>query len=316
MTRAIVVGSSGQDGSLLFELLTDRGYEVLGVARDSCRANRAIQVPPVDISRARDVRRLMDEFRPHEVYYLPAVHQPAEMAHPSSADLWRRSAEVHVAGLLHFLEAASQAHQCTRIFYAASSHVFGDPPLWPQTEATPFNPLTVYGITKAAGVQACRSFRTSRGTFASAGILYNHESRRRPNGYISTKIVKAALDICQGRRESLVLGDLGARVDWGYAPDYVDAMTRILALDTPDDFVIASGRAHTVADFARLAFQAVGLDWTRHVGEDPKLVRPSRTMLVGDASRLRQATGWAPSVSFEEMIAHLVPLPETAGARA
>jgi GDPmannose 4,6-dehydratase len=213
----------------------------------------------------------------------------------------------HVDGLVNVLEAMRlEAPKC-RLFYAASSHCFGSQPAAPvQDESTPLNPDNVYGVSKTAGVHACRLYRNDHGVFASAGILFNHESPYRRAEFVTSKIVRAAIDISRGKRDLLVLGDLSARTDWGWAPDYVDAMTRILALDQPDDFVIATGEPHTVGEFAQLAFAAVGLDWREHVEENPGIITKRKLGLVGNPAKLNAATGWSPTVTFEEMIRKLL----------
>ena len=293
MTREIIVGCDGQDGRLLRDHLVRRGCEVIGVGRRT-----------LDIGDAAAVRAFVARVAPDAIYYLPAVHHSSqELTQTDDVALFRDSLAVHVTGLIHFLEAASGA----RLFYAASSHVFGDYPPEPQPadETTPFAPSCIYGITKAAGVHACRYYR-ARGVYAATGILYNHESALRRPQFVSQKIVQAARRIRDGSGEKLELGTLAAAVDWGYAPDFVDAFHRILQLDRPDDFVVATGETHTVGEFAQLAFATLGLDWTAHVSERPGLLGKRVVTRVGNAAKLARATGWRPSVSFAQMIELLV----------
>jgi GDPmannose 4,6-dehydratase len=304
--RALVVGSGGQDGRLVTDLLTERGYLVAGVERTLFRIGHDAH-PAIDILNAGQVAAAIADVRPDEIYYLAAFHHSSEEREIDELLLHGRSHECHVQGLINILEAVRRGGHPARLFYAASSHVFGDPDISPQDERTPLNPNCIYGITKTAGIHLCRYYRRVHGVHASAGILYNHESRYRRKEFVSQKIVRGALDIKAGRAEKLVLGNLSAAVDWGYAPDYADAMTRILALTEPDDFVIASGAPHTVLDFVRAAFEPLGLDWRAHVEERPGLITKRKSNLVGDASKLRSATGWQPSVSFEEMVARLLP---------
>ena len=194
-----------------------------------------------------------------------------------------------------------------RLLYAASSHVFGDALVSPQNERTPLQPRCVYGITKVSGIHACRFYRRTHGVKASVGILYNHESPRRRPDFFSQKIVRAAVAIQRKQQSKLIVGNLAARVDWGYAPDYVNAMIRILELPEPTDFVVATGQLHTVEDFIEIAFRTMGLDWQDHVEESAGLIAKAHAMaLTGDASALRSATTWKPSVNFEEMVALLV----------
>jgi len=311
MRRAVIVGSAGQDGRLLTEHLRQQSYEVFGVVRrpaaDSQAGPTDQQSQAVDITDAAAVMKLVQEARPDEVYYLAAFHQSSEGRELlSPARLWDRSTDVHLRGLIHVLEAlrvhAAQAH----LFYAASSLVFGEPEQTPQNESTPLRPVCVYGITKAAGVHACRFYRREHGLRASVGFLYNHESHLRGERFLSARITDAAIRIRRGAQRELVLGSLSARTDWGYAPDYVEAMRRIAGLDTADDFVIATGTLHTVQDFAAAAFGLLGLDWRAYVVEEPGLITRRKEALVGDARRLHERTGWRPATSFEEMIRRIL----------
>ncbi len=295
MKHAIIVGSEGQDGRLLFDRLERDGYSVLGIGRG--------KTSPVDILDRDGVRALVSSFRPDEVYYLAAHHGSSQdLGAEESLDLLQASHEVHVAGLLHFLEALRRDRPSASLFYAASSRIFGHPETETQDETTPLDPRCAYGITKACGTLCCRLYRRLHSLRASVGILYNHESPARLAGFVSRKIVDGAVAIQRGNRTPLVVADLGARVDWGFAPDFVEAMVRIAAREEPGDFVVATGVARSVREFVEVAFGLAGLDWRKHVVEDPSLVaRPSPT-LVGNARKLRTMTGWAPSVSFEEMV--------------
>jgi GDPmannose 4,6-dehydratase len=252
------------------------------------------------------VSKLVSELRPDEIYYLAAVHHAAQdRGSDGGRDLYVESHRVHVEGLLNVLEAVRVRHPGGRLFYAASCLVFGEPATNPQNESTPFAPVGVYGITKTTGIHCCRLYRNAAGVHASAGILYNHESPLRRPEFVSQKIVRGALDIRKGRASTLVLGDLSAVNDWGWAEDTVDAMIRIVRSDEPGDFVVATGEAHTVADFVRAVFERAGLDWTRHVEEDRSMIARKRPALIGDSSRLRARTGWRPTVSFEQMAGRL-----------
>ena len=299
MSRAIVVGAAGQDGRILSERLISEGCEVLGIARDSGART--------DIADAAQVSTLVAAWQPDRIYYLAAHHHSSQDA--TGADtvgLYEKSHAVHVRGLLHFLEAMRASARHARLFYAASSLVFGDATSAVQDESTPLNPRCIYGITKAAGLHCCRFYRETHGVFASGGILFNHESPYRQEKFVSQKIIRAVAAISAGSHEKLVLGDLSARIDWGYAPDFTDAMTRILALDRADDFVVVTGESHSVGEFAEIAFRHAGLDWKSHVEENPSVLQRRRPALVGDASRLRTRTGWRPTVTFPEMVARLV----------
>lgn len=298
MGVAIVVGADGQDGTLLHPLLTARGDRVVRVGRPKTGGDP-------DITKPRDVDRLVIDVRPDEVYFLAAVQHSSQDPLADPVDLAHRSYAVNTLALVHFLEALSTRSPRTRLFYAASSHVFGVPHSPVQDEATPLRPLSVYGISKAAGVMHCRAYR-QRGLFASVGILYNHESPLRRPGFVSRRIVDAVARIHRGEKHQLVLGRLSAGADWGYAPDYVEAMTRVLAADAPDDFVVATGVRHTVQEFAATAFGLAGLDWREHVREEPGVLTRAEPPLLGNAARLRGRTGWRPSVDFPGMVAELL----------
>ncbi|HEX7577577.1 MAG TPA: GDP-mannose 4,6-dehydratase, partial [Verrucomicrobiae bacterium] len=222
----------------------------------------------------------------------------------SSGDpqLFERSYAIHVRGLIHFLHAIAQSSKHTRLFYAASSHVFGSPSIQPQDESTPLNPENVYGITKTMGIHCCRHFRLDLGVFAAAGILYNHESRLRPVRFLSQKIVRGVLAFQKDQSKRLVLGDLNAVVDWGYAGDYAEAMTRILGHTAPEDFVVATGEPHTVGEFLQIACEIAGVEWRECAVTDASLLKKKTVRLVGDSGKLRRLTGWQPQVSFHEMI--------------
>ena len=290
MSRAFVIGGEGQDGRILSERLRSEGCETVGLGRDTDLSDRDV------------VEGLVSKFRPDEIYYLAAVHHAAEDRGSSGGrDLYVESHRVHVEGLLNVLEAIRLRHPSARLFYAASCLVFGEPSTGTQNESTPFAPAGVYGITKTTGIHCCRLYRNGAGVHASTGILYNHESPLRKPGFVSQKIVRGAVDIRKGRSSKLVLGDLSAVNDWGWAADTVDAMVRIVRSEEPDDLVVATGEAHTVSDFVEAVFRRAGLDWKRHVDEDRSMIARKRPPLIGDASRLRERTGWRPSVGFEQM---------------
>ncbi len=296
MKRILIVGCQGQDGRLLREHLTAAGHAVTGIGRADG-----------DILDRTWVAGLIERLQPDEVYYLAAHHHSSE--DPLGAEpavLLRRSFDVQVTGLVHFLEGIRLHAPSARLFYAASSHVFGRATGPMQNEGTPLQPVCAYGISKTAGIQCCRLYRANHRVFAACGILYNHESPYRRPAFVSQKIIRSVAAIRAGGTAKLVLGDLSARIDWGYAPDYVEAMTRILDLAEPDDFVVATGETHSVQEFAALAFHAAGLNWRDHVTENPALITKRGTPLCGDSTHLRNQTGWRPQVSFEDMISRLL----------
>jgi GDPmannose 4,6-dehydratase len=303
MKHAIVVGSEGQDGRLISDLLRKSGCEVLGIGRRGA----------VDILDPAAVSDAVGKFQPQEIYYLAAVHH-ASQDHSDSKPgaLLRDSFRVNVDGLLNFLDAARSHTPKARLFYAASSHVFGLPVRSPQDEITPLNPACAYGITKVAGIQCCRFYREKHGVFAACGILYNHESIYRRPEFVTRKIVSSAARIQHGKEDKLILGDLSAKVDWGYAPDYVDAVRRILQLPEPQDFVVATGIEHSVQEFVEIAFSSLGLDWRKYVTEQRSIALQRREGLVGDSSKLRRLTGWTPTLDFERMVRLLAAQAEEA----
>ncbi len=310
MKRAIVVGSSGQDGEILFERLRAQGHYVVGLDLGGIRCTETADFPPVNILRPAAVESLLAAVVPDEVYYLAAFHRSAEESAADDRVEFEQSFAIQVSGLLNFLAAIQEKSRRTRLFYAGSARIFGIPDRIPQDEDTPINPDCVYGISKAAGLRCLRYYRRTHGLFAVAGILYNHESPQRPPRFVTQKIVRAVAAIKAGEQSRLLLGDLDAVVDWGYAPDYVDAMMRMLDLSEPHDFIVATGEPHSVREFAEVAFACAGLDWRRHVEVAPSLVSRQPRKLVGNPQRLKAATGWQPSVSFSEMIQILLAAEE------
>jgi GDPmannose 4,6-dehydratase len=304
MAKSLIVGCNGQDGRYLCELLQAKGIDVAGIdVRDDSAPCTLVRA---DIFDRDSVRHLLAELRPAEIYYLAAFHQSAQGQ--STDDLVLRSMEINAMSLDHFLASVTSLNLKSRLFYAASSHVFGNCTLPVQDEETPFSPVCPYGISKVAGALLCRYYREQRGMYCSVGILYNHESPRRPVDFVSRKIVNAAVNIRDGHQKSLILGDLDAMVDWGHAPDYVAAMWAILQLDHGDDFVVASGARHSVREFVTIAFETVGMDWQKYVVEDRALLAKAgpRRSLQGDSRKLKAATGWEPQTSFEQMVKNMV----------
>lgn len=303
MKQALVVGSRGQDGTLLRELLEAKGYAVTGLDLDGLTRPDHGRGPSVPLTDAQAVADLVGTLRPEEIYYLAAYHQSSQgRGREDPGILWTESMAVNALGPALFLEAVRRGSPGTRFFYAGSCLVFGVPGESPQTEATCFRPACVYGISKTAGMHACRHYRENHGLFAVGGILYNHESHLRPEQYLSRKIVRGVWRIKTGQARELVLGDLGARADWGYAPDYAEAFWRTLQATGPADYVVATGRLRSVLDWVEKTFELAGLDWHEHVREDASLLAGRRVPLVGDASRLREVTGWTPSTTFERMV--------------
>jgi GDPmannose 4,6-dehydratase len=305
MKKALIVGSGGQDGRLLQEHLLQLGYEVAGIGRHEY-VSPAQEVEPFDIKVRGQVSGLLGSLKPDEIYYLAAHHHSSEEAVPPEEELWRHSFDVHVHAWLNFLEAARTSSPHSRLFYAASSLIYGVAGDDRQNENTPWHPQTPYGATKASGMLAASCYRQRHGLFAACGIMFNHESELRSEKFISQKIVRAAVAVQAGQQKQLVVGNLNARVDWGYARDYVEAMQRVLQLPEAGDFVIASGTTHSVSELAETAFSLLGLDWKKYVIDDSKVIKRQLRPMVGDASKLFQQTGWQPRTSFREMIRRML----------
>lgn len=301
----LIIGSAGQDGRLLAEQLAGQGRTVIACTRDSIGGPGLAPERPC-LYDPQWVARLVGQIRPAEVYYLAALHHSAEETAGNDGTVFAAMLAVNTQGVVNVLEAIRRQSPATRLFYAASAHVFGCPTASPQDEDTPISPTTPYGISKAAGMFACRHYREAHGLFAVTGILYNHESILRPQRFLSAKIARAVAEIRAGIRQELVLGNLDAVADWGYAPNYTQAMQAMLSQDTARDFVIATGIAHTVREFAEIAFARAGLDYRDHVCTDPSLLQCNHGALVGDPARLQRATGWRPSITFEAMVHALV----------
>lgn len=293
--RAIIVGSNGQDGRHLANLLRNKAYQLACITKES-----------VDITDKANVHELVSSFNPHEIYFLAAYHHSAEAVKESDEQLFERSLELHAAAATYFLEAIARSASNARLLFAASSHIFPDSGLRALNEESVPRPGNIYAITKYCGMLSCKYYRDNRGIFASCAILFNHESSLRPPHFLSRKIATAVARISRKQIDSVELGNLDAVVDWGYAPDYVDAMHRILQVRNPSDYVIATGKAHTVREFAEIAFRYVGLDYRDFVKVTPSLLKKQIEARIGDASKLSRDTGWEPSMTFEEMVQRMV----------
>jgi GDPmannose 4,6-dehydratase len=306
MKKAIIIGSEGQDGSLLFQLLKKENYSIIGIGKNATKSGNGALEYVVDISKKNQVFDLVRDFRPDEVYYLAAVHQSSENNTAEDVDFFRKSYDVNVFYLIYFLDAIKNNSTSTKIFYASSAHIFGDPESEIQDENTPFNPDSIYGITKLDGLLTCRYYREKYGIFACSGILYNHESSLRKETFFSKKLVRGAVEIKNGKRDKILLGNLTAEVDWGYAPDYVDAMHKILNHKIPDDFIVATGKRHSVRDFVSTTFEFLNLDWNKYIDVDTDIIKRKRRILIGNPAKLMSATNWRPSVDFKGMIKKLL----------
>jgi GDPmannose 4,6-dehydratase len=304
--RVLVVGSAGQDGRILWDQLQENGNELIGITRKEVQIGRDTSLPPVDISDERAVRLLIDKFAPERIYFLAAHHHSSEDRANRNGEIWQASWRVHVEACRNFLEAIRISGLATRIFYASSSRIFGNPDSSPQSEATPIKPSCLYGITKATGMMLARHYRETHGVWASCGILYNHESPLRGNQFLSQRVARGLVAVKEGRETKLEIGSLDARVDWGYAPDYTRAMQLILEAPVPDDFVVATGKSHTVREMVEVAADFLGIKWQSSVVENSAVLQRPSLSLCGDSSRLNAATGWTATHSFHDLVRLMV----------
>jgi len=308
--RAVITGITGQDGSYLAELLLEKGYEVVGMVRRLSAPNawriehllHRIELRPADLLDQLSLIRLLQDVRPHELYNLAAMSFV-----PASWDQPMLTGEFNAQGVTRILEAVRTVDPTIRVYQASSSEMFGKVRDVPQTELTPFHPRSPYGVAKAFGHFITVNYRESYGLFACSGMLFNHESPRRGLEFVTRKVSDGVARIKLGLADSLALGNLDAHRDWGFAGDYVRAMWLMLQQDRPDDYVVATGVSHSVRDLVEIAFAHAGLDWQKHLRQDPKLIRPAEVdHLVGDASKARATLGWAPTVDFRRLVQLMV----------
>ena len=308
--RALLTGLTGQDGSFLAELLLEKGYAVTGMVRGaperdlgcSEHLRERLNMVQGELLDPASLRAAVAQTAPQEIYHLAA---------PSFVpDSWRRPEETlqAIAGATGaLLEAVRELDPATRMWVAASGAMYGDAGVWPQREDTPCRPDTPYGVAKLAGHQLVGALRAHAGLWACSGIVFNHESERRPQQFVTRKITRGAAEIAVGKRSELMVGDLEAVRDWSFAGDVMHGAWLMLQQESPKDYVLASGVARTVGDLAQAAFACVGLEAERYLRVDPALVRATEpTPSVGDPSRARAELGWAPEVSFEELVERMV----------
>jgi GDPmannose 4,6-dehydratase len=308
--RALITGITGQDGSYLAELLLEKGYEVTGVVRRSSTPNfwriegilDRVTLRPADLLDQHSLMRIIQEVRPQELYNLAAMSFV-----PASWDQPLLTGEYNSMGVTRLLEAVREVDRDVKIYQASSSEMYGRVREVPQTELTPFYPRSPYGVSKVFGHYITVNYRESYGMFAVSGILFNHESPRRGLEFVTRKVTDGVARIKLGLADRLMLGNLDAHRDWGFAGDYVRAMWLMLQQDQADDYVIASGVSHSVRELVEIAFAHAGLDWERYVQTDPALLRPAEVdHLIGDATKAKNVLGWEPSVSFKQLVEMMV----------
>lgn len=307
---ALVTGITGQDGSYLAELLLEKGYRVVGMTRRTStdvherieHLTDRVEIVSGDLLDQSSMTNLIAEVRPAEVYNLAS-----QSFVPTS---WKQpvlTGEFTALGVTRLLEAIRSVDPSIRFYQASSSEMFGKVVETPQSETTPFYPRSPYGVAKVYGHWITVNYRESYGMFAVSGILFNHESERRGKEFVTRKISDGAARIKLGMLDRLALGNLDAERDWGFAGDYVRAMWAMLQAPQPGDYVVATGRAHSVRDFCRLAFAAVDLDYEKFVVADPRFMRPAEVdVLVGDAGKVKRELNWQPETTFEELVESMV----------
>ncbi len=312
MKKALVTGTTGQDGSYLIELLLAKGYEVHGTKRRSSSFNTSrleylsreygskpdnLFLHYADLADAGSLTNLVRDVQPDEIYNLGAQSHVAV-----SFDVPEYTADVTGVATIRLLEAIRASGLETRFYQASSSEMFGSTPP-PQNEETPFHPRSPYGAAKVYSYWAAVNYREAYGIHASNGILFNHESHRRGETFVTRKITRAVARIVEGLQTELILGNMDAVRDWGYAPEYVEAMWLMLQQETADDYVIATGEAHSVREFVEAAFARVNLDWEKYVRTDVRYERPSEVdALIGDPSKAARVLGWKPKTTFTELV--------------
>lgn len=315
MPRALITGVTGQDGQHLAQLLHDKGYEVFGVVKGQNNPKLEmmrdefpfVEIVPGDLADLPSLVKALDVARPDEVYNLAAISFVALSW--NQAEL---TSNLTGTGVLRMLEAVRMVggaeNNPIRFYQASSSEMFGKVREIPQSERTPFHPRSPYGCAKVFGHHITVNYRESYGLYACSGILFNHEGPRRGVEFVTRKVTNAAARIKLGLQDELVMGNLDAKRDWGYAGDYVKAMWLMLQQPEPDDYVIATGETHTIEELVQLAFAEVGIDdWKKYVRQDPKFFRPAEVdLLIGDASKAREKLGWEPEVTFPELVRMMV----------
>jgi GDPmannose 4,6-dehydratase len=308
--KALITGVTGQDGSYLAELLLSKGYEVVGVVRRTSHHSyeriehllERIQVVAADLLDQHSLTVVLQETQPDEVYNLAAQsYVPTSWTQPVL------TGEFTALGVTRILEAVRLVHPQAKFYQASSSEMFGRVTETPQRETTPFYPRSPYGVAKVYGHWITVNYRESYNLYAVSGILFNHESPRRGIEFVTRKVTDGVARIKLGLAKEILLGNLDARRDWGYAGDYVEAMWRMLQEPTPKDYVVGTGQTHSVRDLVEAAFGHVGLDWRKYVKSDPRYMRPAEVdLLQADPSKAKRELGWSPNVKFPELVAMMV----------
>ncbi|MBA7703958.1 GDP-mannose 4,6-dehydratase [subsurface metagenome] len=308
MKTALLTGITGQCGSYLAEFLLSKGYKVHGISRrvsttNTSRLDHFSNEPGLnlhygDVTDASNLNRLLEEIKPDEIYNLASQSDVGV-----SFSVPEYSAEVNAVGVLKILDATREVGLRVKFYQASTSELFGDVGQAPQRETTPFSPRSPYGVAKLYAYWIVKNYRDAYNLFACNGILFNHESPRRGEAFVTRKITQATAHILAGKQDNLYLGNLDSRRDWGYAPEYCEVMWKILQQDRPEDFVIGTEETHSIREFVEEAFSYAGLDWKKYVNTDSKYFRPTDVdLLVADATKAKQKLSWKPKVKFRDLV--------------
>jgi len=317
MQKALITGITGQDGSYLTELLLEKGYEVHGLVRRSSSFNRGriehvyhcpdkesrFHLHYADMTDPVSLVNILAKTKPNEIYNL-AAQSHVQISYETPV----YTAQTTGLGTLYLLEAVRSLNLKTKIYHASTSELYsGDPKEAPQNEKTPFNPQSPYAVAKLYAHEICKVYRKAYQMFIACGILFNHESERRGENFVTRKISLGVANIFKGKQKKIYLGNLNAYRDWGYAPEYVEAMWRMLQQEKPDDYVIATGETHTVKEFLIEAFRVISRDWSDYVEADDRLLRPNEVdYLCGDATKAKEILGWKPKTKFKQIVSKMV----------
>lgn len=301
MRKALIIGSEGQDGRLLNLLLTTKGYEVWGIGRQISHSTNYLSFD-LATDNFSIIEDLIVKQKPNEIYYVAAFHQSSqEDNNARNFDFIERSINVNQTGFMRIMEICRKHHPEVKIMYTSSSLIFSGAKKQIQNEDTPHESRCIYSVSKCAAMEAAKFYRANYNLFVSIGIMYNHESVFRKDYFLSKKIINETKKLVENKVTSITIGDLSAITDWGYAPDYVEAMWHILQLNKSDEYIISSGKGHKVGDWFEVLFKYLNKDWKQFVKEDPSFIIRKKPVLIGDNSKLL-ATGWKPKVNFEEMV--------------
>lgn len=294
---ALIIGVAGQDGTLLSSKLELLNYIVVGISKGD-----------IDLLDSKKISKLILKVRPDEIYYLAAYHNSSQDKIDDEVELFKQSIDINAIAVNNFLNAIFNHKKKCRFFYASSCLIFQGSKNNVLSENSPYFPESYYAISKIAGGSLVNHFRNNKNIFACSGILFNHESSLRTENFLSKKITSFIARLDHSSKEKLSLGGLDMTIDWGYAPDYVDAFWRILQTEYPDDYIVATGIKNTIKDFLEIAFEHVNLDYRDYVKVDPSMLNRKNTMRIGSPEKLKKNTGWKPSVNFEEMVKKLVDI--------